>query len=137
MNRPKCKICKEKDAEIANYKENGEPLFRSVCWKCRSKSDPNYKENSKRYCNKIRKTVIEHYGNKCECCGEDTYQFLTVDHINNNGNKERKKFNGSRNILINIIRNNFPSGYRILCFNCNCGRQINGGTCPHKARPIV
>ncbi len=24
-------------------------------------------------------------------------------------------------------------GLRVLCYNCNLGRQNNGGTCPHQA----
>lgn len=26
----------------------------------------------------------------------------------------------------------FPQGYQTLCFNCNSGKAINKGTCPHK-----
>jgi hypothetical protein len=31
-----------------------------------------------------------------------------------------------------LKRNNFPSGYRVLCMNCNHGRKRNGGICPHE-----
>ena len=31
-----------------------------------------------------------------------------------------------------LKRNNFPPGYQVLCWNCNCGRSINNGICPHK-----
>lgn len=26
----------------------------------------------------------------------------------------------------------FPEGFRVLCHNCNQGRESNGGICPHR-----
>ena len=78
---------------------------------------------------RLRKIVIDGYGGKCQCCNETIERFLTVDHPNNDGRKDRG--NMSR-MYRKIIRLNFPEEYRLLCFNCNCGRQVNGGTCPHK-----
>jgi hypothetical protein len=31
-----------------------------------------------------------------------------------------------------LIRNAYPPGFQVLCWNCNAGRHINGGTCPHQ-----
>jgi hypothetical protein len=31
-----------------------------------------------------------------------------------------------------LIRRGFPVGFQVLCFNCNIGRSMNGGICPHK-----
>jgi hypothetical protein len=33
---------------------------------------------------------------------------------------------------LKIIRENYPPEYQVLCFNCNCGRALNGGRCPHE-----
>lgn len=87
--------------------------------------------------NKIKLQVIDYYSKgkmNCVCCGEDTLLFLTVDHINNNGSAERKKFTGGGHHNYRyIIKNNFPPGYQILCFNCNCGRsRTKNKICPHK-----
>ena len=82
---------------------------------------------------KLRTSVFEHYGNKCACCGEDRWEFLTIDHINGDGRKHKKEV---RNRLHSWLRlNNYPVGYQVLCFNCNCGRSINKGICPHKNIP--
>jgi hypothetical protein len=27
--------------------------------------------------------------------------------------------------------NGFPAGFQVLCFNCNQGRRLNHGVCPH------
>ena len=131
MSRPICKTCKVKECEISS-KKRGVISYREECWKCRAKSNPNYHSHYKRYNDKCRKTVIEHYGGKCECCGETIYQFLTIDHINNNGCKHRKEVGQGRNFMVWLIKHSFPKEFRVLCFNCNCGRSINGGICPHK-----
>lgn len=61
-----------------------------------------------------RKLVIEHYGGKCKCCGENHYEFLTMDHVKTNNNG----LYGER-LYRYLIRNNFPEGYQVLCWDCN------------------
>ncbi|MDV3243581.1 MAG: hypothetical protein LYZ66_00230 [Nitrososphaerales archaeon] len=73
----------------------------------------------------LRKRVMAGYGGRCACCGEDRIKFLNVDHVN--GKDGRR---GSR-LLRFIINHGFPPYYRILCFNCKMGRELNGGVCPH------
>lgn len=90
----------------------------------------------------IRKDkVYEAYGGyQCACCGEEVRQFLTLDHINNDGASHRREVFGEsrtsagshRSLYCWIIRNNFPSMFQVLCMNCNWGKRINGGVCPHK-----
>ena len=31
-----------------------------------------------------------------------------------------------------LIRNNYPEGFQVLCYNCNLGKAHNNGICPHK-----
>lgn len=78
-----------------------------------------------------RRAVFEHYGQRCVCCGETNQKFLTVDHIEQVGGAEKKRLKQSR-MNYWLFRNNFPPGYRIMCYNCNCGRARNGGICPHQ-----
>lgn len=77
--------------------------------------------------------VYEGYGAICACCGETNRVFLQIDHVNNDGAQER---GGRRSLgatfLRRILREHFPDRYQILCANCNWGKQMNGGTCPHK-----
>ncbi len=68
---------------------------------------------------------------KCSCCNESIYEFLTIDHISNNGGEHRKSIR-KKYIYQWLIENNFPSGFRVLCMNCNWGRMINHGICPHE-----
>jgi hypothetical protein len=85
----------------------------------------------KRYADR-RKKVLEYYGGKCTCCGETIPQFLAIDHINGDGKKHRKEI-GPMDITAWLVKNNFPDGFQILCHNCNHGRFLNGGICPHQA----
>ena len=40
---------------------------------------------------KLKCKVFDAYGGICKCCGDDFIGRLTIDHINNNGNKHRKE----------------------------------------------
>src|SRR3989442_12559185 len=35
-----------------------------------------------------REALLNHYGRTCRCCGEGNTFFLTIDHINNDGQQE-------------------------------------------------
>lgn len=82
-----------------------------------------------------KQIVFNHYGNFCACCGENNFLFLSVDHVNNDGHADiwpsgaRKTGEG---LYLKIISMNFPKDYQILCMNCNWGKRINNGICPHK-----
>lgn len=78
--------------------------------------------------------ALSHYGGPvCKCCGEDNIFFLTLDHVNNDGAEHRRETGGKsgKNLAWWLKKHNYPSGFQVLCFNCNCGRARNGGVCPH------
>ena len=83
---------------------------------------------------KAKRTLFEAYGGaRCACCGEEVLAFLTIDHINGGGRAAQAKTGrGGQRLYLWLRRNNYPSGFRVLCFNCNAGRAVNGGTCPHE-----
>jgi len=86
-------------------------------------------------CRKLKLEVMNHYGGKCACCGESILEFLAIDHPNGGGNKDRiekcgAKNRGGDNFYRTLKRLGFPSGYRVLCHNCNQARGYYGG-CPH------
>ena len=88
------------------------------------------------YYYKNRKKVIGHYSNntnECKCCKEQNFDFLTLHHSNNNGSEHRKNKSVASDIYRWLIVNNYPCGYEVLCYNCNCGKEKNGGVCPHKS----
>jgi len=90
---------------------------------------------------RLKLEVLFHYSNgllKCACCGETEMEFLTIDHIHGDGNKERKKIGyGGLGFYYWLKKNGFPEGYQVLCYSCNLGRAINNGICPHKGQGII
>jgi len=96
----------------------------------RSKIRQGAKDRNRKY----RELVFNHYGNKCEYCGESNWEFLTIDHIGGGGSKHRKEI-GAQGFYRWLVKNNYPSGLRTLCFNCNTSRGWFG-YCPHKPEEI-
>ncbi len=113
------------------------------CGKCaRARSTKWYWENqrhcidrTRNYNRKLREELIAAYGGCCECCGEDHFEFLTLDHTNGNGAEEKRKLFGNArsgtHFFQYLKKHGYPKdGYRLLCFNCNCARGFYG-FCPH------
>lgn len=81
----------------------------------------------------IKMEFIAEYGGMCSCCGEANPLFLTLDHIHG---RTEKRLRGWR-LYENLKRAGWPKdGLRLLCFNCNSGRQLNGGICPHQTAKV-
>jgi len=80
---------------------------------------------------RIRLEVLGHYSSGqfvCACCGSSQVPFLTIDHIN--GRKKGDGLSGYQ--LYAVLRQKgFPSGYQVLCYNCNQAKEVYG-VCPHQ-----
>jgi hypothetical protein len=111
-----CQKCKKSPANAT----------KAFCVECREKQR---KISLERY-RGVKQKVFDHYGRTCECCGEGRDYFLTIDHINGDGNKHRKEV-GSSNIYDWLVKHEFPSGFQVLCMNCNCAKRSRS-TCPCK-----
>lgn len=68
---------------------------------------------------KRRQKVIDAYGGKCERCGETRWEYLAIDHISGGGTDERRHHGNGDNLLRYLRKQGYPSGYRVLCHNCN------------------
>lgn len=113
-----------KESKKAHYQSNKEQ------WK---KQPPEVlQERARAYNRRIREEVIEHYGGKCVCCGENRYEFMAIDHINGGGVQHRKSIGWSGNSIAKWLRkNDYPDGFRILCHNCNLAKGFYK-VCPHE-----
>jgi hypothetical protein len=101
--------------------------------KSRCKTCLSLQRDARTKTNRLRRfRILQAYGGKCVCCGETIPQFLNIDHINNDGAKHRREIGGSSGLQIWIEKNNYPKDFQILCYNCNVGKYLNGGVCPHK-----
>lgn len=73
-------------------------------------------------------------GARCTCCGETEFSFLTLDHVNSDGSTHQTT-PGRRGVRYHQLKQRgWPNDppLQVLCFNCNCGKKVNGGVCPHK-----
>jgi hypothetical protein len=77
----------------------------------------------------IRNEFFNIYGNICRCCGETNRRFLTLDHINNDGYLSPHR----QYEITKAIKFVDKTRYQTLCYNCNCGKRVNNGICPHKS----
>lgn len=92
-----------------------------------------YADKGRKYRRAAKEEAIRQYGKKCKCCGEADIRFLTIDHSRNDGGKFRKSI--TRSYTYTWLKvNGYPKnlGLQVMCFQCNCGRNANGGICPHK-----
>lgn len=117
-----------------NYPNN----FEILCWNCNCSKNVKSTHSSsinavikRRYNLKLRTEAINAYGGKCDCCGLSEIKKLTIDHVDGGGCRHRKSLTTSGISFYNWLRrNNYPTGFRVLCFNCNCSIGTYGH-CPH------
>lgn len=113
---------------------------KALCRNCHKTKLENYYKNKehklelqKRYKKKLRDAAFIAYGGPhCACCGESHGEFLSIDHANGDGAEHRRQIGtATHTLLLWLKRNNYPSGFRVLCMNCNFSYGIRG-YCPHE-----
>lgn len=81
---------------------------------------------------RLRQEVLAAYGGPvCACCGETEEVFLTIDHIDGGGRQHRLQSGVKGDFYAWLKRNGFPSGFQVLCWNCNHAKHVLG-QCPHQ-----
>ena len=110
------KLCKRHVASTAMYRKRNPERAREL-------ENENYR--------RARDEARRRYGETCSCCGESERLFLAIDHIENDG-AQRRRNNHNDNDARNLRLRGWPSGYQTLCQNCNWGKYLNGGVCPHQ-----
>ncbi len=76
---------------------------------------------------RLRLEFINAYGGKCCSCGESTWEFLALDHINNDGQQHRRSLgiNGGVTLYRWLRRNGWPKdNYQLLCTSCNYVKEL-------------
>lgn len=99
----------------------------------------HWKENKELYNKNLREArltlkvkVLSNYCNSdtpfCIMCKEDDIDCLTIDHIDNNGAKERRTKGRSAlgsSLYIGLRKEGFPTGYQTLCMNCQIKKEMH------------
>lgn len=122
----------ERKAYMKRYQEKNKERL--------SQYHKEYYDQKKEHYRKLRLDlkleVIKAYGGVCVCCGETHIEFLTIDHTGGTGAEHRRKLFGQdrtagTRFYYWLRRNNYPEGFRVLCFNCNCAIGFFS-YCPHE-----
>jgi len=117
-----CRGCEQEKSDEKFYREKGKPSgYSSRCRDC------TVRYNKQRR-TALRMEALSAYGGKCVNCGEDFPEILVIDHINGGGTRERKKIGGGPNFFFFLKQKQYPSGYQVLCYNCNALKEH----CPTK-----
>ena len=102
--------------KLCKYCFSSSKIKKGICSLCSSKLKHNYQIN-------LKLKAYRMYGNSCALCRCNQPQYLTIDHINNNGNHHRKSI---YNIYSWLKNHNYPrDNYQVLCFNCNYLKSFN------------
>jgi len=125
-----CKKCQIKFSK--EWHQNNRDRKNKLIKKWQQNNRDRYNQLQRESHRRLINDVIDSYGGKCACCGETRKEFLSVDHINGNGNKQKREIGvrDSTGLYRWLKQNNYPEGFQVLCFNCNMGKR-NFSVCPH------
>lgn len=126
-----CTVCRNVLIPTVNWRPTDQRHNTYRCKKCankvrtvsRKKNQPHkliqYNRTSMR---RLKQRVISHYSpsRTCARCGYSDTRALSIDHMSGGGEKHRREIGvGSGYHFYRwLIRNNYPSGYQVLCLNC-------------------
>jgi hypothetical protein len=125
-----CVSCNIEKPRAEFYLRKNGRLFHRMCKECKK---AEVRTKSKERHRQLRLAALIHYGGdppSCECCGENTIEFLHLDHAKGDGHEHRKQL-GSLNLFRWLKQNDYPAiNLRVLCANCNMAIGAYG-YCPH------
>lgn len=105
----------------------GTPAPTPNCDRCRTRE-----KNSK---NSVRNECLAAYGGRCSCCGEEHVEFLLLSCVVVPGAVEQQSVGGDevpKRMYARLKKDGYPSGFQVLCANCNLALGLYGH-CPHHA----
>ena len=126
-----CKECMKADRKARYAADPQLHLQRHKKWAAANR------ERTRQYARERRRRVLEAYGGACACCGETTPEFLSIDHVYNDGEAHRRELQGyGKSMTLWLWQNGCPQDgrFQLLCHNCNMAKGLYGG-CPHKGKP--
>jgi DNA repair exonuclease SbcCD ATPase subunit len=123
----------ESKARQKKYREENRAHLAAFAKKHRAEHKDQANAARKARYQRLRAEALAAYGNKCACCGETHPHFLSIDHINGGGKKDRAAHGceeGGMNWYLHLAKNH-PDHVQILCHNCNMAKG-HYGVCPHQ-----
>lgn len=110
-----------------------------------SKNPESYNHRTHLWNYALKLEVLDHYSGArchCRCCGETEPRMLAIDHINGGGHKHRSSLGKGKTFAgVKFYKwlkdQGYPSGYQVLCHNCNWMKHLNKGHCTHAEDRLV
>lgn len=143
VTKTQCEKCRDKHKQYQATR-NDRCKTNNLCERCGQVPPEDGKTQCRECLDKanasrelVKHEVYEAYGGYiCNCCQETEPSFLTIDHINNDGAEMRKNTHpeSTYSFYCWLRDNNWPSGFQVLCWNCQWGKRKNNGVCPHKIK---
>ena len=125
-----CKKCYKKYSK--EWRQNNRDRYNQLQKIWQQNNRDRYNQIQREWYHRLINEIIDAYGGKCACCGETRREYLTIDHINGNGRKQKREIEvrDPKSFYYWLKQNNYPKGFQVLCFNCNCGKSTYS-VCPH------
>ena len=133
LQRERERYYAHRDLARQRYLNNREAILLRVRLRYEAKGDEIRAKNvvyGQKRIAELKYEALKHYSQngkpQCVCCGVDDIDILCLDHINNNGREEIRKYGlyGSTKLYLRLKRNSYPEGYQTLCMNCNWKKEI-------------
>jgi len=119
-----CVLCGATLPRRIGRANSGQRYFCSTCALERRKSV------ARAWVRRQRLEAIRIYGGRCVECGEREPLFLTIDHVAGDGAAHRREVGAGPRFYKWLERENYPSGFQVLCMNCNWKKGTKRGEEP-------
>ena len=106
-----------------NNKEKAREMKRINMRKYRAANPQKYRAQSRAAKKKLKDAVFDIYGRRCVRCGFEDERALTLDHVKNNGSKERSEL-GERGVYYRALKEENYNDYQTLCMNCQFIKRV-------------
>lgn len=136
-----CRICIAKDVHRVQIRRR---RLRSagLCIRCGRRRDGRWlhcsscrmygRKVKRRFGIRLRQALLSRFGSRCRCCHETEPAFLTLDHVRDDGNKDRRDGGNAYSLYRRILTGREDlARFQLLCWNCNLAKAHHG-RCPHQ-----
>ena len=126
LKKKNCVICREcSNANGRIWRSENKSKAKEYSRKWYRANPGHYHGVTTKHRRKLRIETLAEYGGQCVKCGISDTDVLDIDHIYNDGAKDRKKNLFAYNLYRELKKLGFPKDrHQVLCKNCNWKKEI-------------